>query len=47
MTGNALSGYEATKLVEDSGASRQVGYKQPVYRREETSDEVHLDTAVI
>jgi hypothetical protein len=41
MTGNALSGYEATKLVEGSGASRQVGYKQPVYRREETSDEVH------
>ena len=48
VTGNALSGYEATELVEGSGASRQVGYEQPVfYRRDETSDEVHLDTAVI
>ena len=47
VTGNALTGYEATELVEGSGASRQVGYKQPVYRREETSDEIHLDTAVI
>jgi 3-deoxy-D-arabino-heptulosonate 7-phosphate (DAHP) synthase class II len=24
-----------------------VGYEQPIYRRDETSDEVHLDTAVI
>ena len=43
MTRDALSGYEAAELVEGSGASRQVGYKQPVYRRDVTSDEVHVD----